>query len=92
MTFTRGPLARFSEKHPDDDLYIEGPIKFDMCDPYYRIIQQLTLYSTHIVACYSRERDAKRALRALGYVQEGQLWRLVPMAQRESETQDANTV
>jgi len=37
------------------------------------------------IQVYSRRRDAYRALKELGYRQEGIFWRFVPVAEREKE-------
>lgn len=87
---TRGPLARMAEQRTA--LYIK-PLpdvfdgKFFAIGYYVRGIEGVTERTFVNVRDYTRERDAKRALRNLGYVQEGKRWIHKEIAEQRAGTE-----
>ena len=76
----RGAVALFARRTPDVPLYIKtvvwkDPVRYALCWK-----DAAGMYQT--IATYSRDRDCVRRLRELGYRQEGNAWRLVPLAQQ----------
>lgn len=74
--FEQGPLQRYAAENPLKCVTIVGSFAG-------ATINRLVRYDGGFVtgdaiATYSRLRDARRALKALGYVQEGTAWRIVP--------------
>jgi hypothetical protein len=74
--FAKGPLARFAEAHPYQCVNIVDNFAGATVN---RLVRYEGGFITgDAIATYSRLRDARRALKTLGYVQEGTAWRLIP--------------
>lgn len=81
MSEPRGKLAKFCKKHPNTDLYVRQYIGF-ACVLYLAQPYPQVQWGYFTVDRFSRDRDAWRRLRQLGYTREGEVWRLVPKQQQ----------
>lgn len=73
--FTEGNLNRYAKDHPRRCVCIVQQLGGGGLICAYNTDTQ-TIGDT--IAAYARCRDCRRALRRLGYVQEGRAWRIVP--------------
>lgn len=80
MSEPRGKLANFCKKHPRSDLRVSQYIGF--AEVAYAALCIGDSVSWVTVEKFSRDRDAWRRLRQLGYTREGEVWRLVPKQQQ----------
>lgn len=74
----RSRLQAFAAEFPRADLFIESAFETEPTE-CVRIKSSTT---GRVVAEYMRRRDAWRALRSLGYQEEGIYWRQVPKAEQ----------
>lgn len=85
MTNTRGKLAKFMHTHSRTDLVVVQYIGFASVYPTDQAGN--ILYSCTIEK-FSRDRDAWRRLRKLGYTREGSKWRRVPKCEQPQITEN----
>lgn len=72
----RGKLNHFVHDHPNTPLCIHTDI---LGSSGVHVLAQYPFPSVgERVVTYSRERDCRRALKYIGYVQEGKAWRRAP--------------
>jgi hypothetical protein len=80
MKFPPGNLQVFAKNHPSQCVSIDPLLGDNACIRQWDGGNPLG----KIIAYYSRLRDARRALKRLGYVQEGAAWRKVPKSEQPS--------
>ncbi len=78
----RGKLAQFKKTHPKCDVFVQQHI-VGFCRVYPVTLFTNTVAYNNPIDTFSRDRDAWRRLRSLGYTREGNKWRLIPKAEQE---------
>lgn len=82
-------LRCFSQTQPDTDVEIRAVPRTKRQGDFEVLVYEyfIAYYETdalgsriHYITRFGRQRDAWRALRRLGYVQEGKVWRVRPKA------------
>ncbi len=75
----RSKLQAFAAEFPRADLFIVSVFENEPTE----MVQVKSATTGRVAAEYMRRRDAWRALRTLGYQEEGIYWRQVPKAEQE---------
>lgn len=83
----RSKLQIFAVQHPNADLAIVRDMNALLARQHRDVTGDeepvQIIWQTRIIACYSRRRDAWRALKASGYTVEGAFWRIRPAQERD---------